>query len=309
MKILITGGCGFIGANLAFQLKQLGGYELVIIDNETLGKREYVEGSGAKVHIGDIRDKDLLVKLMDGVDAVVHLAADTRVMDSIEDPQFNFDVNVVGTFNILTAMREAGVKRIINASTGGAILGEVEPPVNEDMLPNPLSPYGAAKLCAEGYLSAFTGSYGFNAVSLRFSNVYGPRSYHKGSVVAEFFKRILNGEELIVYGDGEQTRDYVYIDDLCDGIVQGLTRDVSGPYQLGTGRGISINQLIDMMREVAGADYKVLTRHEPDRAGEILRSYCDISKAQKTLGYDPKMVLEQGLSETWDWFKTTHSTS
>ena len=307
MRILITGGCGFIGANLVFQLKSHGDHEIVILDNETRGKREYVDGSGARVHIGDIRDKDMVGRLMDGIDAVVHLAADSRVMDSIEDPQFNFDVNVVGTFNILTAMKKAGVRRIVNASTGGAILGEVEPPVNEDMVPNPLSPYGASKLFAEGYLSAFAGSYGFNAVSLRFSNVYGPRSYHKGSVVAEFYRRILNGEKLVVYGDGEQTRDYVYIDDLCSGIIQGIMQNVSGSYQLGTGQGVTINQLIDLMREVTGSSYSIDVQYESIRSGEIKHTYCDISKARKSLEYDPQTSLKQGLRQTWDWFRSTHA--
>ena len=156
------------------------------------------------------------------VDAVVHLAADTRVIDSIADPTRNFDVNVAGTFGLLNLMREVGVPRLVNASTGGAILGEAPPPVHEEMAPRPASPYGAAKASAEAYCSAFAASYGLDAVSLRFSNVYGPLSFHKGSVVAAFMRRILDDQPLVVYGDGSQTRDYVFVEDLCDGIVVAL---------------------------------------------------------------------------------------
>ena len=153
-----------------------------------------------------------------------------QVIPSVEKPQFNFDVNVIGSFNVLEAARASGIKRVVSASTGGAIIGEVTPPVHEAMVPHPMSPYGASKLAVEGYCSAFSASYGLNAISLRFSNVYGPRSFHKGSVVAEFLRGILHGRPLTIYGDGSQTRDYVFVEDLCEGILAGLTRDVSGVF-------------------------------------------------------------------------------
>ena len=188
---------------------------------------------------------------------MVHLAADTRVMDSIEDPTHNFDNNVVGTFNLLNACRELGVSRVVAASTGGAILGEVEPPVHEEMAPMPTSPYGASKLMLEGYLSAYASSYGMRSCALRFSNIYGPRSFHKGSVVAHFFKRVLAGERPTVYGDGSQTRDYLYVGDLVEAIRVAMLSDVTGPYQLGSGHGTTLNELLEAMRTVTGLPIEV----------------------------------------------------
>jgi UDP-glucose 4-epimerase len=301
MRVLITGGCGFVGANLIAHLNAAGGHEVRVLDNESLGKREHIAGLDAEFVHGDIRDARALASALAGMEAVIHLAADTRVIDSIANPELNFDVNVIGTFRLLQAMREVGITRLVNASTGGAILGEVPPPVHEEMVPRPLSPYGASKLAVEGYCSAFAASYGFKPVSLRFSNVYGPRSFHKGSVVAAFMKRILAGKPLIVYGDGEQTRDYVFVSDLCQGIVAGLRTERPGVYQLGTGRPMSINGLIAAISTVV-APRRVEVVHEPARAGEVMHTWCDISRARAGLGYDPSTPLAEGLAETWAWF-------
>lgn len=301
MRVLITGGCGFVGANLIAHLNAAGGYGVRVLDNESLGRREHIAGLDAEFVHGDIRDARALAAALDGMEAVIHLAADTRVIESIENPEVNFDVNVVGTFRLMQAMRKAGITRLVNASTGGAILGEAPPPVHEEMVPKPLSPYGASKLAVEGYCSAFGASYGFKPVSLRFSNVYGPRSFHKGSVVAAFMKRILADKPLVVYGDGEQTRDYVFVSDLCQGIVAGLHTDEPGVYQLGTGRPMSINGLIAAICEaVAPRRFEVV--HEPARAGEVLHTWCDISRARAGLGYDPSTPLAEGLAATWAWF-------
>ena len=301
MKLLITGGCGFVGTNLIAHLDRLGGYEVTVFDNESTGRREFLDGLDIRFVTGDLRDADRLRAVVPGHDAVVHLAADTQVIPSIEAPRYNFEVNVVGTLGLLEAMREAGVSRLVNASTGGAILGEVTPPVHEEMVPRPASPYGASKLAAEAYASAFAACYGINTVSLRFSNVYGPRSYHKGSVVAQFFKQILANEELVVYGDGSQTRDYVFVEDLCEGIVRSLQIDRTEVIQLGSGRPTSLNQLIDAIRRHVGEE-RVSVRYAPYRPGEIVHTHCDISKARKTLGYDPRTGLESGLQQTWAWF-------
>jgi len=301
MRVLITGGCGFVGANLIAQLNRAGGYAIRVFDNESLGKRQHIAGLEAEFVHGDIRDRPALDKALAGMDAVIHLAADTRVMDSIAAPAFNFEVNVVGSFRLLEAMRAAGITRLVNASTGGAILGETLPPVHEEMVPRPLSPYGAAKLAVEGYCSAFGASYGMKPVSLRFSNVYGPRSFHKGSVVAAFMKRILAGKPVIVYGDGEQTRDYVFVTDLCQGIVAGLTSAAPGVYQLGSGGPLSINGLIAAIAEVV-APHRMEVRFEPSRAGEVMQTWCDIAKARGELGYAPATTLGDGLAQTWAWF-------
>lgn len=301
MRVLVTGGCGFIGANLVPRLAAAG-WDVRVLDNESMGRREHLDDfTGQFIH-GDIRDTAALDVALEGVDAVVHLAADTRVIESIADPAFNFDVNVVGSFRLMEAMRARGIRRLVNASTGGAIIGDATPPVHEAMVPNPIAPYGATKLAVEGLCSAWSGSYGFSALSLRFANVYGPRSYHKGSVVAAFFRRIAEGLPLIVHGDGEQVRDFVFVDDLCDGIMRGLAYEKSGVLQLGSGLPVSVNALIEEMRQIV-APQPIAVDYRPARVGEIERTWCDVSRARSELGYAPDTSLAAGLAETWAWFR------
>ena len=304
-RLLITGGCGFIGANMVRRVTELGiAGALRVVDDESLGSRAAIAPWDIELIAGDIRDADLMRRALRDVDAVVHLAADTRVIDSIADPTRNFDVNVAGTFRLLNLMREVGVPRLVNASTGGAILGEAPPPVHEEMVPRPASPYGAAKASTEAYCSAFAASYGLNAVSLRFSNVYGPLSFHKGSVVAAFMRRILDDQPLVVYGDGSQTRDYVFVEDLCDGIVVALNSGASGTFQLGSGFGTSLTRLIEQIAAVVGPEHQPAVRHEPFRAGEIRHTWADVTKAREGLGWTPHTALPDGLARTWDWFRT-----
>lgn len=306
-KIIITGGCGFIGLNLIDYLHHKHPeHQITVLDNESLGSSKHLAEFNVEFVHGDIQDRDLVFSVLQGADAVVHLAADTRVLDSIADPDKNFAVNVNGTFNILQAVRKHGIPLLVNASTGGAILGEVQPPVHEDMVPEPVSPYGASKLAVEGYCSAYNGSYGIKASSLRFSNVYGPRSFHKGSVVAAFFKNILAGEPLNVYGDGTQVRDYVFVGDICAGIVNALDVEASGVFQLGTGIPTSINQLIELIRDVVDDTADVTVNYHDFRAGEIHTTYCDISRARQGLSYNPGTELKPGLQITWDWFQSTY---
>lgn len=298
--ILVTGGAGFVGTNLV-PLLQAAGHRVRVLDSETLGRREHLDDFDGEFVKGDIRDPDALYDALSGIDAVIHLAADTRVVDSIADPLYNFDVNVVGSFRLLQSMRARHVDRLINASTGGAIIGDVEPPVHEGLVPQPIAPYGASKLAVEGFCSAWSGSYGLRSLSLRFANVYGPRSYHKGSVVASFFKRILRGRPLVVYGDGTQTRDFVYVDDLCSGIVRALDCDVSSVIQLGSGVPVSVNELIGAIREVV-APLPVRVEYRDSRQGEIARTWCDITRARDVLGFRPDTALAEGLARTWAWF-------
>jgi UDP-glucose 4-epimerase len=305
LKILLTGGAGFVGSNLISRLQEIGGYEVVVFDNEILGKRDFISDLRHEFVHGDIRDSVAVKRAMDGVDAVVHLAADTRVIPSIANPSFNMDVNVQGSFNILEAMRETGVSRLVNASTGGAIMGEVEPPVHEEMTPHPASPYGASKLAVEGYCSAFSASYGMSCVSLRFSNVYGPRSFHKGSVIAHFMKQLLNDRPLEVFGDGTQTRDFVHVRDLSDGIVAALQNRASGVLQLGTGRPTPVNEIITLLEEVTGLRPNVVYREF--RAGEVRHTWCKIDRARGAIGYDPGISLREGLGDTWRWFLDNRS--
>jgi UDP-glucose 4-epimerase len=302
MKLLITGGAGFVGTNLIAHLVRCRGHDITVIDNESLGRRDYVAEFGVHFIKGDILDGDTLRDAMSGQDAVIHLAADTRVMDSIADPQHNFRTNVLGTFNVLSAARVCGVKTIVNASTGGAILGEAEAPVHEEMAPRPISPYGASKLAAEGYVNAFSACYEMKGASLRFSNIYGPRSYHKGSVVAHFFKSILAGKPIIVYGDGSQVRDYLFVGDLAEGIRRAVESGAQGIYQLGSNQPTTLNDLIETIRTVTGRRFDV--RHEAFRVGEIHTTWCNVGKARAGFGFASDTPLEVGLERTWQWFLT-----
>jgi UDP-glucose 4-epimerase len=169
------------------------------------------------------------------------------------------------------------------------------------MVPRPAAPYGASKLAIEGYCSAYAGAYGFSTVSLRFSNVYGPGSRHKGSIVAAFFKRIAAGDGLVVYGDGYQVRDFIYIGDVCRGIMAALTSAVTGPLHLGSGEPTSVNALIDLMRPIV-APKRIAVSHQPARAGELNATYSDISRARRELGFQPATSLSEGLRSTWAWF-------
>ena len=300
-NVLITGGAGFVGMHLTDHLLGRGEYAVTVIDNESLGERGNLPLDRINFIAGDLRDLDDVKRATEGQDVIVHLAADTRVMDSIENPSFNFENNVVGTFNLLQEARAAGVQRVVAASTGGAILGEVTPPVHEEMAPQPTSPYGASKLMLEGYLSAFSASYGVSGCALRFSNIYGTRSLHKGSVVAHFYKQMLDGKPLIVYGDGTQARDYLYAGDLVEAIEAAMNSDKSGAFQLGSGKATTINELLDVIRTVTGEDPEV--EYKDFRAGEIRNTWCQVDKARAELGFDPKTPLEQGMGETWKWFQ------
>ncbi len=298
---LVTGGCGFIGVNLVSRLVARGD-RVRVFDNLSLGRREDLEPFGVELVVGDVRDFPALARAADGMDVVVHLAAHTRVVESVSNPELNFEVNVLGTMNALRASRSASVQKFIFASTGGAILGEQAPPVHEGMVPRPVSPYGASKLAGEGYCSAFCGAFGLNTVALRFSNVYGPFSYHKGSVVAQFFRNLMHHEPLTIYGDGRQTRDFLFVDDLVDAIVRADKTDTPGEvFQIASGRETAIASLTELMREVLpGIRFDI--RFQPARAGEIFRNYACIEKAQRMLGYKPQTVLREGLERTWQWF-------
>jgi len=299
-QVLITGGAGFIGVHLADHLLRSGDYAVTVFDNESLGDRSNLDLDQVRFVAGDLRSRDDLRSALEGQDAVVHLAADTRVMDSIEDPAHNFENNVIGTFNLLEECRALGVNRIVAASTGGAIVGDVPPPVHERMAAQPTSPYGASKLMLEGYLSAYSGAYGMHGCALRFSNIYGPRSLHKGSVVAHFFKQILAGEPLVVYGDGSQARDFLYVGDLVEGIRVAIDSDAVGAFQLGSGKPTTVNELLELMRSATGRDLDI--QYVDFRAGEVLQTWCEIDKARDGFGFDPRTSLDEGIRRTWEWF-------
>lgn len=312
-NILITGGCGFVGTNLVNFLMETTDWGINVLDNLSAGKVKYLESienydeSRIDFYRGDVRSEDDVRSAIHGCDYVVHLAAQTDVMSSIDDPETDADINIMGTINVLNNAVKEGIKGI-TFSSSAAPLGDQEQPVHEGKVPMPLSPYGASKLSCEGYCSAFAGSYDLSTSALRFSNVYGPNSWHKGSVVAKFIKQISDDEVPVIYGDGEQTRDFIHTRDISNAVYLSLIKSSPGfdLYQLGTGEETSVNSLYHKIREIMEEKMDEVSFPEPEygeeRAGEIYRSYCDVSKAEKELGYKPQVSIEEGLEETIGWF-------
>lgn len=313
-KTFITGGCGFIGANLVKYLLDRGRCQITIYDNLSAGSKSNLERaiadsgrSDCSVDFveGDILDKDRLSQAVLGHSAVVHLAAHTRVVESLKNPQESFDVNVVGTFNVLEAARKNGSERFVFASSNAAV-GEQPLPINEEMACQPLSPYGAGKLSGEALCSAYFRSYGLSTVSLRFANAYGPYSEHKTSVVARFIRRVRNGKPLEIYGDGEQTRDFVHAHDICQALYSCLTKrksrdsqttDTSGVFQIATGvetRIVDLATMVKKLAESAGNEQSEVI-YESSRPGEIRRNCSSISKSMRVLAFSPTVDLEQGI--------------
>ncbi|MFP4117216.1 MAG: GDP-mannose 4,6-dehydratase [Candidatus Aenigmatarchaeota archaeon] len=310
-RILVTGGAGFIGTNFVSFILRKTDWQIRVIDNLSargfgaVKNLDSFDGGRVELVEGDIRDEEMVKEVVKGCDYVVNLAAQVGVMPSVEDPKFDADVNVNGLLNVLEASKEEGLDKFVQASSA-APLGEVEPPVSEQDVPRPLAPYGASKLSGEGYCSAYAGSFGLNTVALRFSNVYGPHSLHKESVVHKFIRRILKGEELFVYGDGEQTRDYIHTEDICRGIYMALKEDKEGfeLLQLGTGEETSVNELIGYLEDVAekkNVEFPEVINKE-ERKGEIRRNFADISKVKEVLGFEPSVDVKEGLEETLEWY-------
>jgi UDP-glucose 4-epimerase len=299
-EALVTGGAGFIGSTLVRLL--IGrGYRVRVYDDLSSGTRDHIDEREVELVVGDVRDVDSLTAAARGADVVFHLAAGAGVVDSIENPLGNFDVNARGTLVALWAARQAGVPRLVFSSSN-APLGENAYPAHEQKPIAPLSPYGAGKATGEAYCSAFHGAYGMDAVAVRFSNAYGPRSARKTNVIPLFIRKIMAGEPLTIFGDGTQTRDFVFVSDLADGLIRAAeTPAVGGEiFQLASGVETTLNDLVKLVGEVSGREPEV--RHEPTRAGEIQRNYSLIDKARERLGYTPEVPLPAGLRLTWDWF-------
>jgi UDP-glucose 4-epimerase len=299
----VTGGYGFIGVNLVRDLAGRG-YSIRILDDLSTGHPEHLEGVSHETVEGDIRDADAVRAAFDGADAVVHLAASTSVLESVEDPGPTFAINVAGTLSVLHGARQTGVRRLVNASSNAA-LGEHPPPLDERTLPRPMSPYGASKLAAEAYCCGFAGTYGFAATSLRFANVYGPYSGHKTSVVAKFVRRMLAGEPLTIYGDGRQTRDFIHVDDIVQGIRLALEVAHDEPaFQIANGRETSVLELVERLGECAGTPPRI--EWLPPAAGEVRRNSSSIELARARLGFEPAFGLDTGLPATWSWLETRY---
>lgn len=317
---LVTGGCGFIGLALLKRLLEQGRTNVRIVDNLSVGTREDLaavstfseldpgspgQWSGVGLIEGDIQDAELAVRASAGAHVVVHLAANTGVPVSVVEPRKDLMANVLGTFNYLEAARQAACRAFVLASSG-ATVGACVPPVHEELPQHPISPYGASKLAGEAYCSAYHASYDLNTVCLRFGNVYGPGSGHKSSVVAAFLKCVFAGEPIIIHGDGTQTRDFIYIDDIVGAITaSALTADVGGEvFQIATNREHSVLELAQMLTEVLKARgiKEVGIEFKRPRSGDVPRNFSDTSKAARRLGWRPQYELRDGLAVTVDWF-------
>jgi UDP-glucose 4-epimerase len=304
MRTLVTGGAGFIGSNVVDALIERGD-EVTIVDNLSTGKRANLEralAAGAKLVEADMRDgeamKDLAAQAQPEV--VFHLGAQIDVRRSVADPAFDASVNVLGTINMLAAAHDAGARRFVNSSTGGAIYGEGrEIPAPESHPQEPEAGYGQSKLSAEGYCDLFRRLHGFSTVSLRYGNVYGPRQDPLGEagVVAIFCGKLLDGEQPLVFGDGKQTRDYVYVGDVVSANLAAASSDAGGAFNVGLGVESTVLDIVEILGRLGGRE-DFQAEHAPERKGEIRRIAIDPSRAREELGWEAKVHLEEGLERT-----------
>ncbi len=301
--VLVTGGAGFVGATLVRRLVDAG-RAVRVLDNLTTGDVAHLDGVDAELIEGDIRDAKTLDDALDGIESVVHLAAAGSVVMSVADPATNFNVNVFGTFQVLDAARRAGIGRTVLASTGGALIGDAKPPVDEHSLPKPISPYGASKLAGEGYAHAFAKVYGLGTIALRFANAYGPWSARKRGAITTFFRAINAGEPIVIYGDGSASRDYTHVDDICHALELALDSDVPGGavFHIASGVETTVQALADLCRDAAGVpDHPI--EYRPKRPGEVERNFASYDLARRVLGYVPTISREEGIRSTWTWFQ------
>ncbi len=307
MKVLLTGGAGFIGSHVADQLLARG-HEVAVVDDLSSGKKENIP-DGTMFYEQDIRDGCAEIFEEFEPDVLCHQAAQMDVRRSVKAPDFDADVNVLGTIRLLQRCVAQGVRRVVFASTGGAVYGEQrEFPAPEDHPQYPISPYGVSKLAGERYLHFYNTQYGLPYAALRYANVYGPRQdpHGEAGVVAIFCGNLAAGRGSTINGSGEQTRDYVYVEDVARANVLALEGDApSGAYNIGTGIETSVNELYEVLRETSGAD--LLPAHVAAKPGEQLRSSVDPTTAARVLGWRPVTDLVTGLERTLRFFKTIGS--
>jgi UDP-glucose 4-epimerase len=315
MRVLVTGGAGFIGSHIVDQLIT-NGHQPFVVDDLSSGSKENV-AAGVPIYEVDIRDADGLRKAFDDAkpDAVCHQAAQLSVSRSVREPGFDAQINVLGLLSVFENAVRVGAKRIVFASSGGVLYGEVETPAREDHPAAPISPYGVTKLAGEGYLRFMTREFGVTGVALRYSNVYGPRQSPHGEagVVAIFCRRMLAGEPATINGDGKYVRDYVFGPDVARANVAALTgefRDAFSAFNIGTGTPTDVNQLTERIRSLVVARHRAKGRsldvpapvHGPARAGDLRSNLVDASAAKSAMGWEPSVDLEKGLERTVAWF-------
>jgi UDP-glucose 4-epimerase len=324
---LITGGCGFIGCNLIRQLLLHDDAFIRVVDNlsvgtrpdlarihafkeRTIDKMSEVAAGRIELFVGDILDERFMREVSAGVDVIVHLAANTGVAPSVSDPRSDCLTNVIGTLNCLEACRHHGIKNFVFASSGAPI-GECKPPLHEELPAHPVSPYGASKLAGEAYCSAYKRSFGIDTVVLRFGNCYGPFSTHKGSVVAKFINDAFAGETWKIFGDGSQTRDFIYVDDIARAIIlAGGATDIGGEtFQIATNHETAVAALTVKLRLIL-EQYQIgvpKILNTETRVGDVKRNFADTSKARSRLGWSAQVSLEDGLDRTVRWFLETYA--
>lgn len=303
MKCLVTGGAGFIGSHLASALSGKG--EVTVLDDLSEGKAENLSGlprvSLAKQSVTNAKAVE---KAARGAEVIFHLAAIVGVRVSFEDPQKTIKVNVEGVLNVLEAARKNDARVVYTSSA--AVYGNAKPPLREDLVLDPQSPYATSKLMGESYIQIYQQAYGLKAVVLRHFNVFGPRQppeSHYAAAVPRFARALLEGKRPTVFGDGEQTRDFIYVGDVARAYLLAAEKDkaVGGTFNIGSGKGVSVNHLIELLEGITGR--KADPVHEPAREGEIRHSWADISRAREVLGFQPEISLKEGLRETVEWLR------
>ena len=307
MRYLVTGGAGFIGSHIVEELMQQQ-HEVVIFDNFSSGKREniqpFLNTKNVELVQGSITDLALLKKTFAGADGIFHEAAIASVPRSVAHPVDTHDVNLSGTLNVLVAARDCGVKKVLFASSAAVYGDNPVLPKHESMTPDLLSPYAVSKLASEQYCSVFSRLYGVQCTSLRYFNVFGPRqdptSPYSG-VISKFVSNCLGHRPIVIYGDGHQTRDFVYVKDIVQANVQAMERDVPGVYNVACGLRIDLLTLVDMIAEITGISVPIT--FAPPAKGDVRDSVADITLAKESIGYVPRWSVQQGLEELIAWYR------
>ena len=310
MRYLVTGGAGFIGSNIVDELVRRG-HQVTVLDDLSAGKESNLADVRGKIdlRIGSITDLADVQSACHGADYVIHLAARTSVPRSVQNPVETNHVNIDGTLNVLVAARDAKVRRFVYAASSSAYGETPALPKTEAMQPNPISPYGITKYVGELYAGVFGRVYGLENVCIRYFNVFGPRqdptSQYSG-VLSRFMLAVIEGQPLVVYGDGEQSRDFTFIENIVDETLRACeAKGASGMvFNGGTGARITLNQVLKLLEKVTGK--KIQAKYDPPRAGDIRDSQADVSLALKVLGYEPRVHFEEGLQRTWEWYKDVY---
>ena len=303
MKIVITGGAGFIGSNLAEVLSKDNANEVIVLDDLSTGKLANTKEMAIKFVNGSITDLELLQTIFKDVDYVLHQAAIPSVPRSINEPIASNNANITGTLNVLVAARDRNVKKVVYASSSSVYGDTPKLPKREDMTPTPLSPYAVTKLTGEHYCNVFNEVYGLKTVALRYFNVYGPKQdpySDYAAVIPKFVSRVLRDEPPVIYGDGQQTRDFTFVKDVVTANIRAMNSAATGVFNIASGNRITIQELAELVMKLMDKDLGVIL--EEPRKGDVLHSLADVSKAKAGFGYEPGYRLETGLEETVKWF-------